>query len=70
MSEPTKLDEFHFHEALDRAVALADIADTMLGSHAVIKQYPELEAKLRQIVEAATDLGNCVQAIGEKELAQ
>lgn len=44
-----KLDPFHYHEVLDRAVQLAEYADSALSEHPVVKKH----RKLQRLVETA-----------------
>jgi hypothetical protein len=61
------LDQFHFHEAADRALSLSEMADTLLSNHGVIRKYPKLGKRLDKIIEHAWKLCNEVHAISEKE---
>jgi hypothetical protein len=55
------LDEFHYHEALDRSYLAADIIETMLINHPVFNKHTEIKAKIEKaqelIVEAYQEIG-------------
>lgn len=56
-----KLDEFHYHEALDRSYLVADLLETALIEHVVIKKHRHLKKKLQKaqelIVEVYQEIG-------------
>lgn len=56
-----ELDEFHYHEALDRSYIVADLLETALIEHVVIKKHRNLKNKLQKaqelIVEVYQELG-------------
>jgi hypothetical protein len=56
-----KLDEFHYHEALDRSYIVAELIETALIEHVVIKKHKSLKAKIEKaqslIVEAYQEIG-------------
>jgi hypothetical protein len=56
-----QLDEFHYHEALDRSYLVADLLETALIEHVVIKKHRNLKTKLQKaqelIVEVYQELG-------------
>lgn len=60
----TKLDEFHWHEALDRAALLADMIEQQLSRHPVIEQDPELD---RLVDEAIGKLVDVYAKVAEKD---
>jgi len=55
------LDEFHYHEALDRASLMCDIVSESLENHPVITHHPELrarvEAAVHELFQLYQDLG-------------
>lgn len=62
-----KLDEFHFHEAADRAISVADIADKLLSNHPVIKRHPKLAKRLDKVIGQAWKLCNEVHKLTEEK---
>ncbi len=58
-----ELDEFHWHEALDRAYVLEDTFSRHVWEHPAIQQSPDLAAKAEAIHDAMCEL---YQAIGRK----
>ena len=60
-----KLDRFHYHEALDRAFMVGNIASEYLFEHPVVQKHKELKKK----VEKATELlAEVYQIIGGLDL--
>lgn len=57
------LDEFHFHEVLDRCDVIAVGFDLNIINHPVIKQDKELKSKAKQI---AALIGELYQELGMK----
>jgi len=61
MSKNLKLDEFHYHEALDRAYILGSLLDTTLVNHPVIKKHKDLKKRIKKaqqlIMEAYQIIG-------------
>lgn len=57
----TKLDEFHYHEALDRSYVVAEMLEEILINHVVIRKHRNLKNKLQKaqllIVEVYQELG-------------
>jgi len=51
MSHKSKLDPFHYHEAMDRLSLVMNIMDDAVIQHPVVKSYSRLKAE----VESATD---------------
>lgn len=43
-----KLDEFHYHEAIDRIYICADIINTYLLQHPVIKKHKKLKKQVKK----------------------
>jgi len=43
-----KLDEFHYHEAIDRTYICADIINTHLLQHPVIKKHKNLKKRVKK----------------------
>ena len=60
-AEEPRIDEFHKHEALDRAHLFSDQFERHLASHPFIETTPQLKDKADQIANA---LGDLYQAIG------
>jgi hypothetical protein len=56
-----KLDEFHYHEALDRAYMCADIIENALMVHPVIKKHKKIKKRIEKaqqlILEAYQIIG-------------
>lgn len=56
-----QLDEFHYHEALDRSYLIADLLETALIEHVVLKKHKNLKTKLEKaqelIVEVYQEIG-------------
>lgn len=56
-----KLDEFHYHEALDRSYLIADMIESALVEHPVIRKHRNLKAKIVKaqelIVEVYQEIG-------------
>lgn len=46
-----KLDEYHYHEALDRASSVAEIIEIMLIQHPVVKEHKDV----KELVEKAQE---------------
>jgi hypothetical protein len=61
-----KLDEFHAHEALDRAAMLAGLFEGWVQQHPYVEADPELTAKADTVMRAMSDFH---QAVGRKALA-
>lgn len=62
-----KLDDYHRHEALDRACMLSQIVATWLIDHPYIEAHPDLSRKAATAFEALSDL---YQAIGVRHLPE
>lgn len=60
-----KLDEFHYHEALDRSYLVANIIEDALVKHPVIRKHRNLKTK---IVKAQTLIVEVYQEIGGLEI--
>lgn len=61
--EPEKLNDGHYHEALDRTYVIQDIIDRQLMDHPAISQTPAW----KKIVQQAQDkLGELYLLIGAK----
>jgi hypothetical protein len=43
-----KLDQFYYHEALDRAYIVANMIEDVLVKHPVIKKHKELRKRIKQ----------------------
>ena len=54
--DATPIDEFHWHEALDRASLTADIVERALAEHPVIKGDPEFTRLVNTAVDALCTL--------------
>lgn len=64
MSEKPKLDEFHYHEMLDRLHVMMAMADDHLQQHPVAK----LETEVASHISSAVDhLWQAYQLIGNKQ---
>lgn len=59
-----KLDEFHYHEALDRCYMLNNQIDEFLFEHPVVQKHKNLKKKVDR---AITLLAECYQEIGGLE---
>jgi hypothetical protein len=57
----TKLDQFHWHEALDRATLFANIFDAELATHPVMKQTKKLRAVVSEISDRLHDLYHAIE---------
>lgn len=55
------LDEFHYHEALDRSYLVAEMLESALIEHVVIKKHKNLKTKLEKaqelIIEVYQEIG-------------
>jgi hypothetical protein len=60
-----KLDNFHYHEAMDRTAMICDMIDTFLIQHPVSKAEKEFAEKLE---EANMQLVEAYQIIGKLSL--
>ena len=60
-----KLDEFHYHEALDRAYICADVLENTLVIHPVIRKHKELKEKIKK---AQSLIMEVYQTIGGLEI--
>jgi hypothetical protein len=58
------LDKYSYHEALDRAYFICNIAETFLGEHPVIKKHKNIKKKINK---AITELAEAYQMIGSLE---
>ena len=58
-----KLDEFHYHEAIDRAHCISTMLDEFLISHPVAKKHKDIKKELKKAQDA---LWNSYQMIGAK----
>lgn len=54
--EPKTLDEFHWHEAMDRAVMCAEVIEGTLLILQPIKQTPDLKHKAEMAIAALVEL--------------
>lgn len=59
------LDEFHYHEALDRTYMIGNILDNNLSEHPVIENDENLKKKVSEISNLLSEL---YQMIGSKPL--
>jgi len=61
MAKKIKLDEFHYHEALDRSFCVADIIENMLVTHPVVMKHKKIkklvEKAQKNILEAYQEIG-------------
>ena len=60
-----ELDEFHAHEALDRASVMADMVEANLLNHPYIKAHPDV---FKHVSKAVSELYTAYQLIGIKHL--
>lgn len=58
------LDEFHYHEAIDRTWVITDMMDTYLLAHPVINKNKKLKNKVQQAQHLLLDV---YQIIGNLE---
>lgn len=58
----TILDEFHYHEAMDRTAMITDIVDRYLTQHPVFKAEKEFAEKIEQ---AGMALAKAYQIVGD-----
>ncbi len=63
--EFTELDEYHAHEALDRASMMCNVVESELFNHPFVQAHPEIAEKVRS---AITCLADAYQAIGALHL--
>ena len=56
------LDEFHYHEAMDRTAMITDIVDSYLVQHPVFKAEKEFAEKIEQ---AGMLLAEAYQIVGD-----
>lgn len=54
--EPVILDEFHYHEALDRTYIFTAMLNDNLLSHSVYQQNDKLKEKLEKAIELLAEL--------------
>jgi hypothetical protein len=50
-SRPPKLDEFHWHEALDRAYLAFEFFNERVADHAAVQSKPELKRDAEEIAD-------------------
>jgi len=67
MKNKQKLDEFHYHEALDRTYVLINIIENELKSHPVITKHKILKTKVKLAQKHLLDL---YQLIGKRNNSQ
>ena len=62
IAEKNEIDEFHFHEAMDRLYVVGSIIDDALLNHPVCANYSEVEKRVKMaqelLVEAYQYVGN------------
>jgi hypothetical protein len=55
------LDRFHYHEALDRSYLVADLMETALVEHPVIRKHKTLKKKIKKaqrlVIEVYQEIG-------------
>jgi len=66
MEEKETLDEFHYHEAIDRSYLIAEMIETILLTHPVIQKHRDLK---KRVANAQQLIYNVYQLIGGLELA-
>ena len=54
----TKLDNYHYHEALDRCYSALTIVESLLLEHPVVKKHKKLK---KYLVSAIDNLGDAYQ---------
>ena len=54
-SEKEELDEYHYHEFIDRSFITLEIIDAHLMNHPVCLQNPELKSLVDQSLDALSD---------------
>ena len=65
MSKKKKLDEYHYHEALDRTHMLLSIIDEHLREHPVVKKHKQLKIRVEVAEEILVEV---YQRIGELDI--
>ena len=51
-----KLDEFHYHEALDRANSINIMIEELLTFHPVIKKHKDIQKELDKATRSITEV--------------
>ncbi len=64
------IDDFHRHEALDRASIFADQFETHVASHPVIELDPELKSQAGEIIDRLAALYQAVGRLGHTNSEQ
>lgn len=62
----TNLDEFHYHEALDRSHTILVVIEELLVNHPVIENHKGLNDKIQKI---STLLSEVYQEVGRLSIA-
>lgn len=62
MEKKIELDEFHYHEALDRTFVFAQMLYDFLSEHPVVLEHPNVK---KLVNKACETLGQAYQLIGE-----
>mgnify|MGYP000249886067 CR=1 FL=1 len=63
----SKLDEFHWHEVMDRTDMIASMVDDFLAAHPAIQSNPEL---VSQVESVGSDLGHLYQMASQKSMGE
>lgn len=59
-----KLDEFHYHEALDRTYLIGSMVNDTLTTHPVYKKHKKLKKKINKVEDLLAEL---YQEMGDLE---
>jgi hypothetical protein len=54
--DKTTLDTYHYHEAMDRAYMLAEIASNILEEHPVVTKHVGLQMKFNSVIDAINEM--------------
>lgn len=65
MSKKKPLDEFHYHEALDRSYVIAEIIDSTLLTHPVIQKHRDFKKRVENAQQLIVEV---YQLIGGLEI--
>lgn len=71
--KPSRVDEWHLHEAMDRTAVLQHMVESYLAAHEGVEGVPEAAAKIRRaadlIAEAYQIIGGVRYAVAEHSAA-
>jgi len=62
-----KLDEFHYHEALDRSYIIADMIENVLITHPVIENNKDLKIKVEKAQDIICEVYQMIGGLVVKE---